>query len=161
MLRAGKARRGRGDNRRPDRQNALPRRTTALSDGEAMAAGKGMSARQLEAFCGAWPGVTRDVKWGADLVFSVGGKMFVVTPADGSEGGRLSFKVDDARFLELTDQPGIAPSRYLARAHWVSVTEPGRYTTRELQALIRDSYALVRAKLTKKMQATLAPLPPA
>jgi len=124
-------------------------------------AGKGLTVKQLETLCGHWPGVTRDIKWGADLVFSVGGKMFVVTPEDGSEGGRMSLKVADERFLELTDQPGMAPSPYLARAHWISVTEPQRFATRELEALIRDSYTLVRAKLTKKLQAELAPLPPA
>jgi predicted DNA-binding protein (MmcQ/YjbR family) len=120
---------------------------------------KGMTSKQLEALCGSWPGVTRDVKWGADLVFSVGGKMFVVTPADGSEGGRLSFKVEDARFLELTDQPGIIAAPYLARARWVSVTEPRRFPTTELETLIRTAYTLVRAKLTKKAQAELGEWP--
>jgi predicted DNA-binding protein (MmcQ/YjbR family) len=120
----------------------------------------GLSAKQLEALCGHWPGVTRDIKWGADLVFSVGGKMFVVTPSDESEGGRLSFKVEDERFLELTDQPGIIPAPYMARAHWVSVIEPQRFATAELEAFIRQAYTLVRAKLTKKMQAALGVWPP-
>jgi predicted DNA-binding protein (MmcQ/YjbR family) len=118
---------------------------------------KGMTAAQLEALCGRWPGVTRDIKWGNDLVISVGGKMFVVTPADGSEGGRLSFKVEDDRFLELTDQPGIIAAPYMARARWISVTEPQRFPAAELEALIRTAYALVRAKLTKKLQAELGP----
>jgi Uncharacterized protein conserved in bacteria len=119
----------------------------------------GLTAVQLEALCGQWPGVTRDIKWGADLVFSVGGKMFAVTPSDGSEGGRLSFKVADERFLELTDQPGIIPAPYMARAHWISVIEPQRFGTAELEAFILDAYTLVRAKLTRKLQATLGPLP--
>lgn len=119
----------------------------------------GMSAKQLEAFCGTWPGVTREIKWGADLVLGVGDKMFAMTPSDGSEGGRLSFKVDDDRFLELTDQPGIIPAPYLARARWVSVTEPQRFSTTELQAFIHNAYALVRVKLTRKLQAELAPQP--
>lgn len=124
-------------------------------------AGKGMTAVQLEAFCGTWPGVTRDIKWGADLVFSVGGKMFAVMPADPAVyGHRLGIKVADDRFLELTDQPGIIPSPYLARAHWVSVVEPQRFATRELEGLVRDSYALVRARLTRKLQQALGPLPP-
>ncbi len=123
--------------------------------------GRGMTAVQLEALCGAWPGVTRDIKWGADLVFSVGGKMFAVMPEDPSAyGHRLGVKVADERFLELTDQPGIVPSPYLARAHWISVVEPQRFATRELEGLVRDSYALVRAKLTKKLQKELGPLPP-
>lgn len=119
----------------------------------------GMSAAQLEKHCGHWPGVTRDIKWGNDLVLSVGGKMFAVTPADGSEGGRLSFKVADERFLELTDQPGIVPAPYMAQARWVSVIEPGRFATAELERFVRESYALVRARLTKKAQAALGPLP--
>jgi predicted DNA-binding protein (MmcQ/YjbR family) len=119
----------------------------------------GLTAAQLENLCGHWPGVTRDIKWGADLVFSVGGKMFVVTPSDGSEGGRLSFKVADDRFLELTDQPGIMPAPYMARAHWISITEPQRFGTGELAAFVLDAYTLVRAKLTKKLQAALGPLP--
>jgi predicted DNA-binding protein (MmcQ/YjbR family) len=120
---------------------------------------RGLTAAQLQALCGQWPGVTRDTKWGVDMVFSVGGKMFAVMPSDGSEGGRLSFKVDDDRFLALTDQPGIIPAPYLARAHWISITESQRFATAELAAYILDAYTLVRAKLTRKLQAELGPLP--
>lgn len=119
----------------------------------------GLTAAQLEALCRHWPGVTRDTKWGVDMVLSVGGKMFAVMPSDGSEGGRLSFKAADECFLELTDQPGIIPAPYLARAHWISITEPQRFATIELQAFILDAYTLVRAKLTRKLQAELGPLP--
>jgi predicted DNA-binding protein (MmcQ/YjbR family) len=94
-----------------------------------------------------------------NLVFSVGGKMFVVTHEDGSDAGRLSFKVPDERFLELTDQPGVIPAPYLARARWVSITEPSHFTTAQLQALLLDAYVTVRAKLSKKLQAELGPLP--
>ncbi len=119
----------------------------------------GLTAAQLDALCSHWPGVTRDTKWGVDMVFSVGGKMFAVMPSDGSEGGRLSFKVADERFLELTDQLGIIPAPYLARARWISITEPQRFATAELEAFILDAYTLIRAKLTKKLQAELGPLP--
>ena len=119
----------------------------------------GLSVAQLEVLCAGWPGVTRDIKWGDNLVFSVGGKMFVMTHADGRDGGRLAFKVADERFLELTDQPGVIPAPYLARARWVSVTEPLRFTTVELQALLLDAYSTVRAKLSKKLQVELGPLP--
>lgn len=116
-------------------------------------------AVQLEALCGHWPGVTRDIKWGGVLVFSVGGKMFAVTPADGSEGERLSFKVADERFLELTDQPGIIPAPYMARMRWVCIVDPRHVARVELAAFVLDSYVLIRAKLTKKLQAELGPLP--
>lgn len=122
------------------------------------AASKGITPKQVEALCGRWPGVTRDIKWGAELVFSVGGKMFVVMPVD---GGRIALKVEDERFLELSDQPGIIAAPYLARARWVQVVEPQRFTTKELSEHIRTAYALIRAKLTKKLQAELGewPLP--
>ncbi|WP_266159562.1 MmcQ/YjbR family DNA-binding protein [Dyella silvatica] len=118
---------------------------------------KGMTVAQLDALCGNWPGVTRDIKWETNLVFSVGEKMFVVMPADG--GGRLSFKVEDERFLELTDQPGIIPAPYLARARWVLIAEPQHFDTAELASFIRASYGLVRAKLTRKLQASLGAWP--
>jgi predicted DNA-binding protein (MmcQ/YjbR family) len=120
---------------------------------------RGLDAAELKALCGRWLGVIGDIKWGSNLVFSVAGKMFAMTPSDGSEGGRLSFKVADDQFLGLTDQPGIIPAPYLARAHWVSVIEPQRFGTETLQDFVRDSYSVVRGKLTKKLLAELAPLP--
>lgn len=119
----------------------------------------GITVAQLESLCGRWPGVSRDIKWGDNLVFSVDEKMFVMTHADGREGGRLAFKAADDRFLELTDQPGVVPAPYLARARWVSITEPWRFTTAELQVLLLEAYASVRARLSKKRQAELRPLP--
>ena len=65
----------------------------------------------------------------------------------------------DERFLELTDLPGIVPAPYLARARWVSVAEPQRFTTVELQALMLDAYVAIRAMLTRKLQSELGPLP--
>jgi predicted DNA-binding protein (MmcQ/YjbR family) len=120
-------------------------------------ASKGITPAQLEKLCAGWPGVTRDIKWGADLVFSVGGKMFAVMPTD---GGRISFKVEDERFLELSDQPGMIAAPYLARARWISVVEPQRFSTAELSELIGTAYGLIRAKLTKKLQAELGAWPP-
>ena len=52
--------------------------------------------------------------------------MFAVFfPADGPARS-VSFKCEPARFLELTDVPGIVPAPYLARAHWVHVEEARR-----------------------------------
>jgi predicted DNA-binding protein (MmcQ/YjbR family) len=115
----------------------------------------GMRDTDLDALCAGWPGATRSIKWEVDLVHSVANKMFVVMCTLGPERGRLSFKVDTERFLELTAQPGMAPAHYMARAFWVSVTEPERFTRDELAAFVRRSYELVRAKLPKKTQAAL------
>ncbi|HZX76534.1 MmcQ/YjbR family DNA-binding protein [Lysobacter sp.] len=103
-----------------------------------------------------WPGVESSVKWGDNLVFTVAGKMFCATRLDGPGQGSLSFKVEDDRFLELTERPGFIPAPYLARAHWVQVERPDRLPKAELHALLRRSYELVRLKLPKKHQRELA-----
>jgi predicted DNA-binding protein (MmcQ/YjbR family) len=117
---------------------------------------KGLDEEQLGAFCGGWPGVMRSIKWEVDLVYSVASKMFVVMCTIGPDRGKFSFKVDTERFLELTEQPGMMPAPYMARAFWVSVTEPERFPRSELESYVRRSYELVRANLPKKTQATLA-----
>lgn len=112
-----------------------------------------MDIEPLRSFCLNLPSVTEEVKWGADLVFSVGGKMFCVT---GTEPPfHYSFKVPDEAFEEQSVQPGFKPAPYLARAKWVSVTDPSVLGRKEREAMIRQSYDLVVAKLTKKVRADL------
>jgi predicted DNA-binding protein (MmcQ/YjbR family) len=114
-----------------------------------------MTAAELEKLCSDWPGVTSGIKWEDDLVFSVAGKMFAVLCVRGPDRDRISFKVDPERFLELTDQPGIVPAHYMARAFWITIAEPERFGAERMRAFVLHSYELVRANLTKKMQATL------
>lgn len=114
----------------------------------------GMKPAAIRRFVSAWPGVSEDVKWDNDLVFSVGGKMFCAMEAGSGRG--LAFKVEESRFLELTDRPGIVPAPYLARAHWISLAEADALAEAETKALIRRSYELVRAKLTRKLQREFA-----
>jgi predicted DNA-binding protein (MmcQ/YjbR family) len=113
-----------------------------------------MDRRKLDRLCRAWPGVSGEVKWGADLVYSVAGKMFLVCP-DAARPERFSFKVPEEHFLALTEQPGIIPSPEAARFKWVRVSEPGRYSDTWLAERIRDSYELVAAKLPKKTRVAL------
>jgi len=120
-----------------------------------MAKPMGMSVEQLDALCAQWPGATRSIKWEVDLVWSVAGKMFAVMCTLGPERGRVSFKVETERFLELTDQPGFMPAPYMARAFWISVCEPQNFAEADLAAYVRQSYDLVRAGLPKKTQAAL------
>lgn len=118
--------------------------------------GKQVDESAIRALVGGWPGVEADVKWQDDLVFSVAGKMFCCFCLRGSKAGGIGFKVDDDRFLELTDRPGFVPAPYLAKSKWVLVAEPGALPADEFAALLRRSYELVRAKLTKKLQRELA-----
>jgi predicted DNA-binding protein (MmcQ/YjbR family) len=106
----------------------------------------------LRRLTAAWPGIGAEIKWGNDLVFMVDGKMFCALCVEGEEKGKLAFKVEPERFLELTDRPGIVPAPYLARAHWVALADSRAVPRVELEGLVRRAYELVFAKLTKKRQ---------
>jgi predicted DNA-binding protein (MmcQ/YjbR family) len=113
-----------------------------------------MNLELAKDFCRALPGVTEDVKWECSLVFSIGGKMFAVTRVGDAADG-ISLKVDDGRFLELTDRPGIIPAPYLARMKWVRIVDLRKVGDAEAAALLRRAYELVAAKLSKKAQREL------
>ncbi|MBN8726134.1 MAG: MmcQ/YjbR family DNA-binding protein [Xanthomonadales bacterium] len=116
----------------------------------------GMRDTELEALCAAWPGVASVLRWEVDRVYQVAGKMFAVICTLGPDRGRLSFRVEADRYVELSGQPGMMPAPYTARLFWVSVTEPERFTTDELAAFVRRSYDLVRAGLPKRAREALA-----
>lgn len=114
-----------------------------------------MSFAALQEHAASLPAVTADIKWGADWVASVGGKMFF---AGGPEPGvwrSCAFKVDDHRFLELTGLPGFAPAPYLARVKWVQLSDPQALPLADLKALVSRSHALVLARLPRKLQKEL------
>ena len=116
-----------------------------------------MEFEAAKAVCRTFPGATEDLKWGEVKVFSVGGKMFAATNAD-LPAMRISFKVDDDRFLELTDRPGIIPAPYMARLKWVYTDDPKALSDSETTQLLRRSYELAFGKLTKKMQREIGEL---
>ena len=114
-----------------------------------------MTIDALRAICVAWPGVTEDVKWGGDLCFLVGGKMFAVVNLERPH--QLSFKCTPEAFGELVERPGLRPAPYLARAMWVQEEALGETLERsELAPLLETAYELVRAKLPKAALARLS-----
>ncbi|HEX6945449.1 MAG TPA: MmcQ/YjbR family DNA-binding protein [Casimicrobiaceae bacterium] len=115
-----------------------------------------MSLDALRRHCATLPGATMDVKWGADECWSVGGKMFAVFLVKDGTARTVSFKCDPERFLELTDQPGIVPAPYLARAHWVQIVDRRALRLPAARALIARSHALVAAKLPRKIREALS-----
>lgn len=112
-----------------------------------------MAHKALQTFCRSLPHVTEDIKWGADLVFSVGGKMFAAFDAKGGPG--YGFKTTPETFVMLTKQDGIIPAPYAARFHWVSVVDPKVLPQAAAKELISESYHLVAAKLPGKVRRKL------
>src|SRR5258708_22951026 len=114
-----------------------------------------MKSNEIETLSKDWPGVSSSIKLDDDLVFSVANKMFAVYCLRGPHRERISFKVDRERFLELTDQPGITPAAYMARAFWVTISEPDRFARAQISEFLRHSYELVRAGPSQKLQVAL------
>lgn len=107
-----------------------------------------MTLDALRRICLTFPGATEDVKWGQDLCFCVGGKMFAVANLEPPH--QMSFKCTPETFGELIERDGIIPAPYLARAMWVQESELGEVLERqELGPLLRSSYDLVLATLPK------------
>ena len=104
----------------------------------------------LREYCLSLPAVTEDVKWGNDLVFSIGGKMFCAVGLE--KPLQFSFKVRDEEYEELSVREGFKPAPYLARAKWVLATELSRLQSKEWKELISQSYELVKNKLPKKIK---------
>ncbi|MFL5772150.1 MAG: MmcQ/YjbR family DNA-binding protein [Flavisolibacter sp.] len=112
-----------------------------------------MDIDQLRKLCMSFKGVTEDIKWGNDLCFSIGGKMFCV--ASLNPPFSCSFKVKDDEFEELSITEGFIPAPYMARAKWVKVTQPSKLGKKEWNHYIRQSYELKKNSLTKKVKKEL------
>ena len=89
------------------------------------------------------------------LVYSVGGKRFAYFKTSEPERWRFSFKVAPERFLELTDQPGIKPARWLGIHRWITVVDVASVPTAELKALVGWSYGYAWDRLTRRQRAAI------
>ena len=112
-----------------------------------------MDLEFLRRICLSLPGATEDVKWRNDLVFSLAEKMFCATSVEPPL--RVSFKVNDEDFENLTDRQGFEPAPYLARAKWVAVTDPSVFNQEAWIHYINQSYQLIKARLPKKTRLSL------
>jgi predicted DNA-binding protein (MmcQ/YjbR family) len=109
-----------------------------------------MNIESLREFCLSLPHATEDVKWGADICFSIGGKMFCVSGF--SQPLHVSLKVNDEEFEEVSSRQGIAPAPYLARYKWALISEDAGLTDKQWKHYIAQSYELIKGKLPKKIQ---------
>jgi predicted DNA-binding protein (MmcQ/YjbR family) len=107
---------------------------------------------QLEAlrrFCLSFPHAEENLQWGDELCFKVGGKIFAIVGLD-SVPQHLCFKCAPEVFEELLEREGIRPAPYLGRYQWVLFEAIDRLPVPELEALLRQSYAMVSAKTKLK-----------
>lgn len=112
-----------------------------------------MELERLRAYCLGLPGVTESIKWGNNLVFCVGAKMFLIVDMEPPNGA--SFKVPDEAFEDLANQMGFMQAPYMAKAKWVKAEHLQVMHSEKWMQYVLQSYQLVAAKLTRKLKMEL------
>ena len=116
-----------------------------------------MDVNKVKKYCLSFPGA-RQKENGAPsniLTFSVSDKKFAYFKTSEPGKWRFSIRVSPDRFLELTDQPGIKPARYMHRFHWVTIVKVKSFKEDYLKEVIKWSYQKAVSSLPKKTQAEI------
>ena len=108
-----------------------------------------MTPDDLRALVAQLKGVTEDIKWGNDLCFNIARKMFCVVSLEIPI--KVSVKVTEEEFEELSSRPCIVPAPYVARHKWILVENVNVFSPDQWEFYIKQSYELVKAKLPKKL----------
>ncbi len=112
----------------------------------------------MDAFCGSLAHATHVVQWGDASVSKIGGKVFAIGGWSGADKFAISFKCSKTSFAILSELPGLRPAPYLASRGllWMQRIDDGALGDHDLKEYVRQSYAMVLAALSKKMQGALA-----
>ena len=109
----------------------------------------------IREYCLSFPGAVEQPQWGNNLLYKVGGKMFLIYNLDKTYPNRFSIKCTPENFSLLTERDNIIPAPYLARNNWVNFTDGFKIKNDELKELIGESYRLVYQKLPKRIKAKI------
>jgi predicted DNA-binding protein (MmcQ/YjbR family) len=109
-------------------------------------------------YCLSKKGVTEEFPFDEQtLVFKVMGKMFALTNVDTFVS--INLKCEPEKAVELREQyEGVRPGYHMNKKHWNTVLIDGSISNKLLKEWIDDSYNLVAASLTKKLQEELRQL---
>jgi predicted DNA-binding protein (MmcQ/YjbR family) len=113
-----------------------------------------MDITDLQKLCKKLKATTEDIKWGHDLCFCIGEKMYLVAGLD-EHPTSASFKVSDEEFEDMCQRDGFIPAPYMAKNKWVKVDDINRMSKKEWEYYATQAYDLVKTKLTKKLQKEL------
>ncbi len=116
-----------------------------------------MSRESVNAICRALPGAEWSDPWassggGGHDAWKVGGKMFACI---GSRNDGVSVKTPDIETATMLIDAGVGDRAPYFHRSWIRL--PFDAAPEELRHRIHSSYDIVRAGLTKKAQAALAP----
>ncbi|NNM56656.1 MmcQ/YjbR family DNA-binding protein [Acidocella sp.] len=110
-----------------------------------------MRLSSFDAFCRKLPASTFVVQWGGSHVHKIGSKVFAIGQFTGKPA--YVFKTTPLRFELLIEQGMATRAPYLRRGTWVQVSDG--VPDAELRLLLRQSYDVVVAGLTKAVRADL------
>jgi len=118
---------------------------------------KTMNVEQLKTFCMSLAGTSiNEYNDSRNLLsYALDDKKFAYFKTSDPERWRFSIRVSPERFLELTDQDGIKPARYMHRFHWISIVNVVSIDEDYLKELITYSYHKAMSSLSKKRQKEL------
>jgi predicted DNA-binding protein (MmcQ/YjbR family) len=110
----------------------------------------------INAFCGTLPGAERSDPWGGGHdAWKVGGKMFACI---GAVVPGVSVKTDSIETAGMLIEVGVGVRAPYFHRSWITL--PFGSDPEEMRHRLAVSYRLVRAGLTRRVQASLPPLPP-
>lgn len=66
-----------------------------------------------------------------------------------------SFKVTDEEFDEMCNRPGFKPAPYVAKYKWVFIDDINKMNQTAWKQYLKQSYELVKAKLSPKIKKQL------
>jgi predicted DNA-binding protein (MmcQ/YjbR family) len=107
-----------------------------------------MHLDEIREYCLSKTGVEEALPFGPDvLVYKVKGKLFLLTGFD-NDPVQFNVKCDPEKAIELREEfpDTVLPGYHMNKKHWNTVLVNGVLSTKQLQAMIDDSYALVSKK---------------
>ena len=115
-----------------------------------------MDRDAVNAFCASLPGSELSDPWGGGHdAWKVGGKMYACI---GTMNAGVSVKTPDIETASLLIEMGRAVRAPYFHRSWVLLPW-GSIETDEMRERLHRSYVIMRSGLTKKLQATLDPIP--
>jgi len=116
-----------------------------------------MTLDEFNTYCGSLAHSTHVVQWGGAHVWKVGGKVYALATSGEDDTPAVTFKCSDVAFEMMQSEDGVRPAPYLASRgmKWLQRTREGAISDGALKSYLAESYRLVAAGLTKKLQREL------
>lgn len=114
-----------------------------------------MTRDEFDQYCGSLKSTTNVVQWGGSSVWKIGGKVFAIHSGQDEDAHTMSFKCSELNYQILTELDDIQRAPYLTQGNWIQITSEKAMNNQDIKDYIKDSYAIIAAKLTKKLRAEL------